>query len=204
MEMEDVLYYTFIYDENFGFMADPNPKDPDHQFEYVERSGRQIPIKVYMRDHAKDFLDFLKQNRQTIEPILYTSGQQTYSEMILDIIDPHREIFRTRLFQPACHIFEKKDEDIFFLLKDISRFKNRDPKRTILLDSNNLNFLFSPDNSLPCHPFTAEILAPEGETDEYLLGLIEVIKDLQKSEDVRQHLINRYKIRQQLKNAKLI
>lgn len=60
METEDVLYHTFIYDENFGFMADPNPRDPDHQFEYVERSGRRIPIKVYLRDHTKDFMDFLK------------------------------------------------------------------------------------------------------------------------------------------------
>ena len=64
------------------------------------------------------------------------------------------------------------------------------------MDSNNLNFLFAPDNSLPCQPFTAEILAPEGETDPYLLTLIEIIKDLQNTEDVRPQLINKYKIRQ--------
>jgi len=51
MEMDDVFFHTFIYDENFGFMADPNAKDPEFKLRYMEPSGRPIPINVYMRDH---------------------------------------------------------------------------------------------------------------------------------------------------------
>jgi hypothetical protein len=71
MELDDVLLHTYIYDENFGFMSDPAPRDPDFKLIYGER---QIPIKVYMRDHWEDFLTFLKEHKNEIEPIIYTSG----------------------------------------------------------------------------------------------------------------------------------
>lgn len=131
-------------------MADPAPRDPDHKLIFAEPGGRQIPIHVYFRDHYMDFLNFLKNNKHRIEPILYTSGVPEYTNMLLKLIDPNNEIFKTRLFQGACHIFEKKDEDIFQMIKDISRFKNRDPKKTILLDPQPLNFLLSPENGVPC------------------------------------------------------
>ena len=49
MELDDSILHTFIYDENFGFMADPNPRDPDYELLFGEK---KYPIKVYMRDCA--------------------------------------------------------------------------------------------------------------------------------------------------------
>jgi TFIIF-interacting CTD phosphatase-like protein len=121
MELDDVLLHTFIYDENFGFMSDPYPRTPDHILHYGDK---RIPIRVYMRDHWQDFMEYLKNNKDKIEPILYTSGVQGYTELLLDVVDPNKEVFEHRLFQNACYIFEKKDENIFYMLKDISRFKN--------------------------------------------------------------------------------
>jgi len=40
MEIDDVLLHTFIYDENFGFMADPAAKEPEHKLLFNEPSGR--------------------------------------------------------------------------------------------------------------------------------------------------------------------
>ena len=37
MEIDDLLLHTFIYDENFGFMADPAARDPDHKMIVGER-----------------------------------------------------------------------------------------------------------------------------------------------------------------------
>jgi TFIIF-interacting CTD phosphatase-like protein len=51
-----------------------------------------------MRDHADTFLTFLKENKKFIEPIVYTSGVPDYTNMILDCIDPKKEIFEHRLY----------------------------------------------------------------------------------------------------------
>ena len=32
MELDDLLLNTFLCDENFGYMANPNAKDPEHEF----------------------------------------------------------------------------------------------------------------------------------------------------------------------------
>lgn len=71
MELDDTLLHTFIYDENFGFMSDPYPREPDHILLYGDKS---TPIRLYLRDHWKDFMSYLKANKDKIEPILYTSG----------------------------------------------------------------------------------------------------------------------------------
>ncbi|CDW83521.1 nli interacting factor-like phosphatase family protein [Stylonychia lemnae] len=204
MEIDDVLLHTFIYDENFGFMADPAAKEPEHKLLFGEPSGRQIPIHVYYRDHMQEFLDFLKQNKNIIEPILYTSGVPEYTNMLLSFLDPKNEIFQIRLFQPACYIFEKKDEDIFQMVKDISRFKNRDMARSIMLDPQPLNFLLCPENGFPIVKYNAELDNVDGQKDSYLLAIIEQLKDLAKMEDVRPFLRDSYKVRQVLKNSKLI
>mmetsp|Transcript_6789 Transcript_6789/g.6024 ORF Transcript_6789/g.6024 Transcript_6789/m.6024 type:complete len:100 (+) Transcript_6789:120-419(+) len=95
IDLEDLLYHTFIYDENFGFMADPASKDPEFKVLY---GTRKQPIHVYMRDGWEDFLKFLRDRRDIIEPILYTGGQKDYSSLILDILDPERDLFDAYLF----------------------------------------------------------------------------------------------------------
>ena len=72
IEPDDLLFSTFIYDDNFGFMADPAAKDPEFTVEHGERA---IPIKIYMRNGWEEFLEFLKNNREKIEPVLFTKGQ---------------------------------------------------------------------------------------------------------------------------------
>ena len=32
MELDDVLLHTFICDENFGYIANPASKTPEHEF----------------------------------------------------------------------------------------------------------------------------------------------------------------------------
>jgi len=40
MEIDDILFHTFIYDENFGFMADPAAKEPEHKLLFGDPLGR--------------------------------------------------------------------------------------------------------------------------------------------------------------------
>jgi hypothetical protein len=32
IELDDVFLHSFLCDENFGYMANPNAKDPEHEF----------------------------------------------------------------------------------------------------------------------------------------------------------------------------
>ena len=82
--------HTFIYDENFGFMSDPAPKPPEAKLHY---GPKNIPIHVYLRDNYDEFLRYLKENKGRIETILYTSGVQGYTDMLINLVDPKREVF---------------------------------------------------------------------------------------------------------------
>lgn len=70
------------------------------------------------------------------------------------------------------------------MIKDISRFKKRDIKRSILFDPKPLNFILTPENGLPCVGYSAELDIKE----DYLLTIIDEIKYLAELEDTRPYL----------------
>ena len=154
----------------------------------------------------KEFLDYLEKSKPEIEPIIFTTGEAIYAERLLKIIDPTRTIFENAFFRNACYLFEHKEEDIMIFVKDISRFKNRDIRRSVLLDPRPLSFMLTPENGMPVLPFRAEYDAQTEfkEKDDYLLSLIEVIDNLKKLDDVRPFLDSTYKLKQKLKSSKLI
>ena len=65
------------------------------------------------------------------------------------------------------------------MIKDISRFKNRDIRRTVLLDPKPVNYIMTPENSMPVMEYTAEYASGKNDmTDYHLLGLIEELEDV--------------------------
>ena len=90
LELDDVFLHTFLVDENFGHMAKPQEKDPEHEFLIEE--GLQ-PVLVYERDYMTDFLQYLKKSKPAIETIVYTTAERVYTEKLLKLIDPDRDIF---------------------------------------------------------------------------------------------------------------
>ena len=137
-----------------------------------------------------------------IDPIIYTTAMSPYTNKIIDLIDPEREVFKTVLYQNACYIFEVKDEELLYLIKDISRFRNRDIRRSILLDPKPFNFMMTPENSMPIFEYTAEYSS--NEKDPHLLNIIEELEEIKDLEDIRPALKERFGVRQLLKNSKLI
>jgi TFIIF-interacting CTD phosphatase-like protein len=199
IELDDVLLHSYICDENFGYIGNPASKDPEHEF-FIQEINQ--PCLVYMRDHWEEFMTYLKDNEDMIDPIVYTSAQQPYTKHVLNILDPKREVFKTVLYQNACYMFEIKEEEILFNIKDISRFRNRDIRRSVLLDPQPVNFMMAPENAMPVFAYTAEY---EGrEKDPHLLNVIEELDEIKDIEDIRPALKERYGVRQILKNSKLI
>lgn len=56
------------------------------------------------------------------------------------------------------------------MIKDVSRFHNRDMKRSIMIDSLPLSFILTPENGLLCEKYDAEMVLPD-QDDEFLLML---------------------------------
>ena len=57
LEIDDFLLHTFICDENFGYLANPAAKDPEHEF-FLAEIGQ--PVLVYMQDDWEYFIKYLK------------------------------------------------------------------------------------------------------------------------------------------------
>jgi TFIIF-interacting CTD phosphatase-like protein len=205
MEIDDIILHTFLCDENFGYLANPSAKDPEHKFIMTENNQ---PVLVYERDYMHDFLDFLKKAKADglIEPVVFSQGQEFYAKKLLEIVDPKAQIFEHRFYQNACYLFEHQAEDIKIFVKDVSRFRNRDLRRVVLLDPKPLTFMLCPENGIPVLPFDAEFdsTADLGEKEEYLFNVIEELKELIQLDDVRPHLNEKYQIKRTLKSAKLL
>lgn len=135
-----------------------------------------------------------------IEPIVFTTGEKFYTDHLMEIIDPKREVFSHALYQNACYTLEIPDEDVYQYVKDISRFQNRNLRRSILMDPQLTNFMLTPDNGFPVLPYTAQYDAK----DNYLSMLKEELEYMKELPDVRQYLQDTFRIRKTLKNAKLI
>lgn len=101
-------------------------------------------------------------------------------------------------------MFEIKEENILYLLKDVSRFRNRDIRRTVLLDPKPINFMMAPENSIPIFEYNAEYEAQDDSKDMHLLSIMEELDDIKELEDVRPALKQKFNVRQILKNSKLI
>ena len=69
LELDDILLHTFICDENLGYLSAPSAKDPEYEFLVPDINE---PCLVFMRDHFKEFMDYLRDNKDMIDPIVYT------------------------------------------------------------------------------------------------------------------------------------
>jgi TFIIF-interacting CTD phosphatase-like protein len=138
--MDEVLFYSYLPDENMGLYDMPKFKEYDIRLELPDYKTFAF---IYFRDHLEEFLNFLDEK---FEPILYTTGEKIYIDILMNNFDPNK-VFRHRLYQEDCHLFKNTKENVVEYMKDINMFTNRSIKRKVLLETSPLNFVLSPDNS---------------------------------------------------------
>uniref|UniRef100_A0A8C6UIA6 CTD (carboxy-terminal domain, RNA polymerase II, polypeptide A) small phosphatase like 3 n=1 Tax=Neogobius melanostomus TaxID=47308 RepID=A0A8C6UIA6_9GOBI len=114
LDLEETLMYsslTVIEDAEYSF----NTVFQDHQY------------KVYMvlRPFVQEFLQSVSKN---YELFVYTCAKREYAEKILGILDPHRKLFRQRLYQEDCSCV------LGHYIKDLSVL-GRDLAKTVVLDN---------------------------------------------------------------------
>lgn len=164
LDLEETLMYsslTVIEDAEYSF----NTVFQDHQY------------KVYMvlRPFVKDFLQSVAKN---YELFVYTCAKREYAEKILDILDPHRKLFRQRLYQEDCSCV------LGHYIKDLSLL-GRDLAKTVVLDNAPHTYPHHLMNTIPISSWSGE---PE---DRELQRLIPYMDKLCTAEDFREVLKKR-------------
>jgi RNA polymerase II subunit A small phosphatase-like protein len=138
--MDEVLFYSYIPDENMGMFDMPVFKEYDLRIELREYKTFAF---IYFRENLEEFLNFIDNK---FEPILYTTGEKNYVDQIMNLIDPNN-VFRYRLYQDDCHLFRDNKQDICEYLKDINLIVNRSLRKKVLIEYSPLTYTMSPDNS---------------------------------------------------------
>ncbi len=97
---------------------------------------------------------------------MFTASHPHYADVVVNILDPKRELFSKRLFRDSCI---RTDNGLF--IKDL-RVLNRDLRSVVIVDNAIFSFAFQLDNGIPIIPFyddREDRIMPK--IAEYLLGL---------------------------------
>ena len=143
----------------------------------------EVTVKTNKRPHLDRFLARL---RERCELVIFTAAVPQYANCVLDVLDPTGDVFAHRLYRGAC------TNRNGYYLKDLA-VVNRDIRRTVLVDNNNLCFLPQPANGIPIGNFFDDV------HDNELLRVADLIEgELADLGDVRLALNQRFDLERQL------
>lgn len=167
LDVDETLVHSEIITEDKPLEAE----NIDSFFLYIQG--------VTLRVNKRPFLDeFLQQASAQFELIAFTAGSPEYANPLLDRLDPHRTIFRHRLFRQHCAVSHLGQG----FIKDLG-IVNRHLSRTVLVDNNANSFITHLDNGIPIASFFSDW------RDTALIFLLEFLNRLKHEEDVRSQLL---------------
>ena len=110
---------------------------------------KEITIGINIRPHWKESLDKIK-NIYNI--IIFTASHCSYSDAVLNFLDPDNIYFKYRLYRDSC--VQYKNEEGNFYIKDLDIFQdNFNLKDIIIIDNSILSFAYHLNNGIPVVPF---------------------------------------------------
>ena len=152
--------------------------------EQQQQQQQQMTLVVFERPGVRQFLAQLS---KFAELVLYTAGNASYAQPLADLLDPHGQLFRARLFADSTVRVCGRDG-----VKDLAGF-GRDLSRVVLVDNNLHSFLLQPANGLPCQPYRG------ASSDSQLLGVIlPLLQSLAQLDDIRPLLAAKFRVREWL------
>jgi len=108
-------------------------------------SGKVLKAGFNIRPFTKECLELAN---KYYEVVVFTASHKWYADVILDYIDPEKKYIQHRLYRDHCI---KTTDNVY--IKDLSIFKNRDPKDTIIVDNAVYSFGAQLSNGIPITPF---------------------------------------------------
>ena len=159
---------------------------PDIVLNVTFPSGEVVQAGINVRPYA---LDCLKEANKKYQVVVFTASHKFYADVVLDYLDPKRELVHHRLYRDSC--FQTEDG---VYIKDLRIITNRDLKDLVIVDNAVYSFGFQLDNGIPIIPFY------NNREDEELLHLINYINTLAFFNDLRDQNAKAFQLRE-LENA---
>ena len=146
-----------------------------HIIEVILPLGKKIKVGINIRPHLKQSLDMMKQYYTLV---LYTASHQSYTDAVLNLIDPDKEYFKYRLYRNNC-IPTKIDQKQFFI-KDLSIIEDYSLENIVIIDNSVLSFAYHINNGIPIVPYY------EGNEDSELPILAYYLISIRNYKDLRE------------------
>jgi hypothetical protein len=157
---------------------------------------------------------FLKEITSRYETYIFTAAMEVYASPVLDVLDPHGEMFRGRFYRDTCvyspdlgvyakdlcHVLrerklminsEENDEEYC----DENDCLECDERRVVLVDNNPLSFLPNPSNGILVSSFY------DDPKDDTLEAVMELLYELDESDDVRPILDEKFGLKDALNDV---
>ncbi|KAJ2704240.1 hypothetical protein H4R19_005260 [Coemansia spiralis] len=151
----------------------------------VEYNG--VKYSVYCRLRP-GYREFLEKASKLFEVVVFTASQQVYADRLLDLIDPHRQYIRHRLFRDSCVYVNTN------YVKDLG-ILGRDESKLLLVDNCPQAFAYQQSNGIPIESWY------EDKSDCELMRLMEFLETLVGVDDVRPRVEARFRTREKIVEA---
>ncbi|XP_066504135.1 CTD small phosphatase-like protein 2-B isoform X2 [Hoplias malabaricus] len=130
---------------------------------------QEYKVYVVLRPYVNEFLQAMAKH---FEMFIYTSAKKEYAEMIVDILDPKKKLFRHRLYQDDCACV------LGHYIKDLGVLE-RDLSKTVVLDNAPHTYPYHLINMIPVKSWCGD------KDDKELQRLVPYLEKLVQADDFR-------------------
>ena len=140
LDMDETLIHS-----RYLLTSDQEKRDDGDFIVTIQSASEEIKISVKLRPYLNNSLEHLA---KYYEIAVFTAGEQSYADAILDYLDEERQIIRHRLYRQHC---VNTAEGIY--VKDLRIISDRNLEDVILVDNSIVSFAFNLDNGVPISAF---------------------------------------------------
>ncbi|OMJ84063.1 hypothetical protein SteCoe_14874 [Stentor coeruleus] len=149
---------------------DINNSNPMIILPIIFPTGETVHAGINIRPYA---LECLREVNKDFEVFVFTASHPCYANVVLDYLDPNKELIHQRFFRDSC----VNMGGVF--IKDLRIFANRSLKDLIIVDNAAYSFAYQIDNGIPIVSWHDDVY------DKELYNLIDYVKILAKTDDIR-------------------
>ena len=147
LDLDETLVHC-VGEINKNNCDNPDFKDT-HKIKVFLPCKKEVTIGINIRPHLTELLDKIK---DIYNIVIFTASHRSYSDAVLNYLDPEDKYFHYRLYRDSCVLYKKND--IQFYIKDLDIFKdNYNLKDILMIDNSILSFAYHLNNGIPVVPF---------------------------------------------------